>query len=260
MPQRAPTLAADGRPFQSPDVMAPHWQAILCDLDGCLISGEVALPGVQAFCRSIGERLWIVSNNSTDSPASLGARLRDLGLPIADERLILAGAEAVRALSQRAPAAPVALFASPTLIAYAERLGLEVSEQEPDTVLLCRDVGFDYAALRRILGLLEAGAELVVANPDVSHPSLAGTPVPETGALLAAIRSIRPRQRFHVIGKPEPHLFAIAMARAGTTADRALMIGDNEATDGAGADALGMAFLRVVPNLGLGHLLGDATC
>lgn len=240
--------------------MDPHWQAILCDLDGCLISGGMALPGVPAFCHLMGKRLWIVSNNSTDSPASLGARLRDLGLQVADERLILAGAEAVRALSQRSPETPVALFASQSLVAYAERLGLEISEQEPGTVLLCRDVSFDYAALQRILSLLEAGAELVVANPDVSHPSLTGPPVPETGALLAAIRSIRPRQRFQVIGKPEPHLFTIAMERAGTTADRSVMIGDSVTTDGAGAYALGIHFLQVVPNLGLGHLLGDATC
>ena len=255
--QPSPTPStAERRSSPLPNVMDPYWQAILCDLDGCLISGGEALPGVPAFCRALGERLWIVSNNSTDSPRTLGAQLRRLGLPVADERVILAGAEAVKSLAKQSPGAAVALFASPTLVAYAEQLGLAVTHDRPDSVLLCRDKRFDYSALQRLLGFLDAGAALIVANPDVSHPSREGPPVPETGALLAAIRSIRPQQRFSMVGKPESHLFSVALAGAGTTAARAVMIGDNVTTDGAGAQALGIPFLHVAPNQGLAHLLG----
>ncbi|RCV87990.1 HAD-IIA family hydrolase [Billgrantia montanilacus] len=252
--------AADTPPSQHPDVTDPRWQAILCDLDGCLISGELPLPGTQALFQRLGDRLWIVSNNSTDTPASLGARLRGMGLAIADERLILAGVEAIDDLARHKPGSRVALFASQALVAHAESQGLKITQRCPQTVLLCRDTGFDYAALRRIIGYLEGGAKLLVANPDVSHPSLDGPPVPETGALLSAICSVLPRQDFRVIGKPERHLFDVALTRAGVHAGQAMMIGDNVMTDGAGAQALDIAFLEVMPNAGLGQILGGASC
>lgn len=51
------------------------YDAILCDLDGCLISGDRVLPGAGALLDLAGDRLVILSNNSTDTPATLSLRL-----------------------------------------------------------------------------------------------------------------------------------------------------------------------------------------
>ena len=93
-------------------------------------------------------------------------------------------------------------------------------------------------AFARALRQLQAGARLVVANPDTCHPSAEGDAVPETGALLAAIHAVLPDHPFESLGKPAPTLFDIALARAGLRASEAVMIGDNDATDGHGARAL----------------------
>jgi ribonucleotide monophosphatase NagD (HAD superfamily) len=73
--------------------------------------------------------------------------------------------------------------------------------------------------------------------------------VPETGALLAAVRAVAPRALEPlIVGKPQPLLFRAAMARAGLEEPaRAVMIGDNPATDVAGAAALGMRSVLVGP-------------
>ncbi|HSH46965.1 MAG TPA: hypothetical protein VK991_00005, partial [Halomonas sp.] len=64
-----PTLSVNTnveRPLPLGTITDTTWRAILCDLDGCLISGDTLLSGVQVFTRQVHDRLWIVSNNSTD--------------------------------------------------------------------------------------------------------------------------------------------------------------------------------------------------
>ncbi len=81
-----------------------------------------------------------------------------------------------------------------------------------------------------------------MANPDLTHPETHGNVAPETGALLAALNAcVAPhRLEAEVIGKPFPRLFQRAIAALGATPEATVMIGDNPATDMAGAAALGM--------------------
>ncbi len=230
-------------------------KAILCDLDGCLICGERVLPGIPAFIADYRDRLWIVSNNSTDTPESLSLRLERLGLAVSAKRIILAGAETLRRLAHEEPARAIALHATPVMAAFAEGIGLRLTNDDPDTIVLCRDTAMTYASLAMALRQLQAGARLVVANPDTHHPSAEGYAVPETGALLAAIHAVLPDHPFESLGKPAPTLFDIALARAGSRASDAVMIGDNDATDGRGARALGIAFIQVDPAQGAAAIM-----
>src|SRR5262245_42331458 len=85
---------------------------VLCDLDSCLIAGDVVLAGARELLARAGDRLWIVSNNSTDTPATLAARLERLGLSVREDRIVLAGATAVEHLAQRNPGARTAVYGS----------------------------------------------------------------------------------------------------------------------------------------------------
>ncbi|MFN3273220.1 MAG: HAD-IIA family hydrolase [Paracoccus sp. (in: a-proteobacteria)] len=238
------------------------YDAFLCDLDGCLISGSVVLPGAQELLDYAGDRLIILSNNSTDTPDTLSARLNMLGLRAPAARIVLAGTAALDHLAQL-PDMRLRLYGSDALRSYAERLGLSLEDHDPTHVLLTRDEGYDYNDLRDTLGLLVNGARLFIANPDESHPGADGAPVPETGSLLAAILSILPDLPYTVIGKPEAGLYLAALARLPDTLRRVLAIGDNPKTDAAGARRLGLDCALVGPRHGtwsdLGHLLGAGT-
>jgi Haloacid dehalogenase-like hydrolase len=67
-----------------------RYRGLLCDLDGCLVMGGKVLPGARELVAYARERLIVVSNNSTDTPATLAAKLDRLNLPIAPERIVLA--------------------------------------------------------------------------------------------------------------------------------------------------------------------------
>ena len=156
--------------------------------------------------------------------------------------MVLAG---VAALEGLAPGTRVWVVGAGATVAYAEALGLVPDTDAPEVVVLTRDTGFTYQRLQQVLAHLHRGARLVAANGDATHPGADGVPVPETGALLSAIHTCMPGLEVEVLGKPYPSLFKAALTRLSATADQAVMIGDNPATDGAGAKAAGVDFIQI---------------
>ncbi len=169
-----------------------RFKAILCDVDGCLIAGDAALPGAAELVSRFGDRLIAVSNNSTDTSETLEVRLARLGLAIPAERIVLAGATAIDDIALISPGAKLALFGSQALADHALSTGLVLVEDDADFALLTRDVNFSYERLVRLLRLIRAGTKLVVANVDATHPDSDGGLVPETGALFGAVRTCLP--------------------------------------------------------------------
>lgn len=219
--------------------------AVLCDLDGCLIAGGRALHGAARLVAACGSRLWIVSNNSTDTAASLSRRLAGLGLDVAPDHILLAGEETLRAIARRQPGARIALYAAPPLQALAEDLGLVRDEERPEVALLGRDPGLTLDRLARLAALVHRAVPLFLTNPDPSHPAADGTPVPETGALYAALAAIVPGRAPDCLGKPAPDLLRIALHRAGVAPGDAVCLGDTPETDGEAARAAGVPFIRI---------------
>lgn len=239
-----PLSAFDHAPAAARERIA-RARAVLCDLDGCLAESNLPLPGAAAFARHLGERLYIVSNNSTHDPLGLSQELALQGLEVPPHRIVLAGPLAVETIARRRPGCRVLIAGGAVLRARARSLGLTPAWRDVDAVLLARDTGFTYERLEAIVGALAAGADLYAVNPDVSHPGRHGRIVPETGALLAAVRACLPEVHCTVIGKPRPALYVEALRRAGCTADQAIMIGDSPSTGISGARLLGMDALLV---------------
>ena len=217
----------------------------LIDLDGTLISAGAALPDAARLLKRVAGRFRIVSNNAEHTPRQLAGLLRSLDLPVAEELIILAGTAAIDIVAHQYPGASVLLLGSPALAAYARAKGLCVNTNAPDLVLVMRDRRFNYRRLAAASEAIFAGAGLVIAAPDGSHPGLNGCPVPETGAIAAAILACTGLKTYTVIGKPEKTLFELGCLDLGVNPSQAVMIGDNPDTDGLGAARAGMRFIRV---------------
>ncbi|MEL6521695.1 MAG: HAD hydrolase-like protein [Pseudomonadota bacterium] len=220
---------------------------VLADLDGCLMSGGRAYKDAPEFVDACKDRLWIVSNNSTHTAQALAPVLDGQGLTVDADRILLAGEQTLHHLARTcAPGHRLALFASDMLHDKARELGLAISESDAEIALLCRDLSFAIPDLEKLTALIDAGAQLWVSNTDLNHPSHDGRPVPETGALLAALRAVAGPVPFASIGKPNPHMVRIVTERTRIAAHDAVFVGDTAATDGALAKAAGMPFLHIV--------------
>lgn len=221
-------------------------QGILLDWDGCVALGNRPLDAAVQLIAANLSRVVIVSNNSTHLPADFEQTLAAAGVTLPPGRVLLAGDEALRrALAQGAER--VLVLGEGRMKAHGRNLGLNLVQDEADLVVLLRDTRFSYAKLDRAVNCLARGARLIVANPDDTHPGPMGRIVPETGALLAAILACLGSGEidFEVVGKPAAHLFEAACRGLDAAPGQAVMIGDNAATDIAGASALGMKSILV---------------
>ena len=224
-----------------------EYDGYLVDLDGTLVSAGKVLPGAKWLVDSLADKMMIVSNDAEHTPEELSHKLSAIGLSVAPHAIVLAGATAIDEMARIAPGARVMMLTSASLARYARLKGLRPSNAHCDFVLVGRDRRLSYARLARAARAVAERVPMWMACPDTSHRGPSGEPVPETGAIAAAVMAVAGVSTCHVVGKPQPTLFEIACRRFGTQPDRMLMIGDNPATDGQGAAALDMDFLEVRP-------------
>lgn len=236
-----PTPASSG---DAVEVLKPS-ERLIIDLDGTLVCGGKAIQGAVELTDRLAGRFIIVSNNSRDRAGQMSARLARLGILVSPDRIVLAGEEAVRFTALRYPGARCLIAASGGLRRFALSLGLTVVQSAAEVVILGRDTDFSYEKLVRVTNEVRAGAVLIAANPDPTHPDLDGRITPETGALLAAVTRASGVEPHHVIGKPEPLLFEIALQRLGVSTDAAIVIGDNPLTDVLGAQRAGLRAILI---------------
>lgn len=219
--------------------------SFIIDLDGTLSVGDGLTRGATRLIAATGGAYVVLSNNSSHDPEGLARELAERGLVLAPERIVLAGAAAVRLLAAERPRCRVMLVGSRPIANLAAREGLQLTDDDPQVVLLARDEQFSYEKLSGAANAILRGAELVVTNTDRTHPGPGGGVVPETGALLAALQACCGPVPFRTIGKPGRALFDEALRILGTAPASTWVIGDNPDTDGAGAARLGMPFLLV---------------
>jgi len=224
-------------------------RAILFDWDGCLANGEVLLPGAREVLQSVSNRSYILSNNSTSHPGDLASILERAGIELSAYNILLAGHQTLIEQAIRLPGRPIHLIAAPQMIAFATTLGISLDQEGAETMVILRDTGFTFEALTRAVNAARSCRKIILSNQDLTHPGPGNMLQPETGALFAAIQACLGDHApaVEVVGKPSPGLFRIALQRAGIDAADAVMIGDNPATDGAGAAACGIPFIQVHP-------------
>lgn len=225
----------------------------LIDLDGTLASGNQLLPGAARLLAEVAGRFAIVSNDSEHTPQQLARRFREWCIQIPPERIVLAGVAALEVARLSLPQSRMLLLGSPALKRMASNMGFELVDRDADILVIARDRQFSYAKLQAAARAAKDGAEIILACPDFSHPGADGYPVPEAGALAAALFAVTGPLPYRIIGKPGPALFDQASRQIGVDAKKCVVIGDNPLTDGAGAAALGIPFWQVVtgklPNL-----------
>ncbi|MEQ8936598.1 MAG: hypothetical protein RIE56_12490, partial [Amphiplicatus sp.] len=185
-------------------------EGVLIDWDGCLAFGNRISPEAKRFLIAQRDRTAIISNNSTELPEDFAQWLAEEGVRPQVRRIILAGAETIRQLAATSRDRKILLFASERLRAYARGLGLSLAKTDASQVALLRDTHFSYAKLARAVAAIENGAGLIVSNGDAAHPGRE-TRIPETGALLAALKTAASMDddAIEIIGKPAPLLFEL---------------------------------------------------
>lgn len=229
-------------------------KGFMFDLDGCIYSGNRLYPGVPELLDLLlatGKKIMFVSNNSTDRAEKIRSKLIDMGLPAEDSMILVATELVGNYLHERYGSLRVTVVGSRDLKAALKKSGHEtvsLDSMEPiDAVVVGRDTEFTYQKLEHCGRHLARGARLIAANLDLYHPGENGNLVPETGSLVAAIRSVA-NTNAEVVGKPTAYPFNRALALNGFTPSECVMIGDNLFTDIQGGLNAGMLTVWISHN------------
>lgn len=217
---------------------------LLLDMDGVLYHGERAIEDAPAFLRAVSHRSYaFITNNPILPPAAVADKLARLGFDRPDERRIVTSAEATAAwLQKEQPGFRYFAVGADGLHRALREHGVEDAENA-DFVVTGEGPGLDFETLTTGINLiLKKGARLVATNPDTTVDATRNGEhivVPGGGALVAPFAAATGAEPV-IIGKPNPLLYEMAMARLGCEPHECLMIGDRPDTDIAGAARLGM--------------------
>jgi HAD superfamily hydrolase (TIGR01450 family) len=233
---------------------------LLVDLDGVVYRGAEPVPGVTdvlADRAARGDRVVYATNNSQVYRADYVARLRSMGAPVEPDRVVSsARATAIHIATEEPSIRRVLALGAAGLEHELRDVGLDVvtaghaatrmsqegidgaiAAGDPDAVVVGLDPQLTYLRLAAAADCIRAGARFIATNRDPVYPTERGLR-PGAGSVVAALEATTGMVPLS-IGKPELHLFRIALAAGGADPREAVVIGDGVLTDIAGARALG---------------------
>ena len=243
--------------------LADRFDGLLIDLDGVVWIGREPVPGSPEALQALlaaGKRIVFVTNNPGRPPAAYAERLGELGVEVGAEQIVTAGMVAARLAGEAAGVGGTAfVIGAPALKEMVAATGARVLEGEEawdaSVVVVSGHRGFDYGELLAAKRALERGAALFATSHDPTMPYPGGE-LPGTGAILAAVETASGR-RAEIAGKPERHLFEMAMETLACSFPahsnekeqakaRVAMVGDRVSSDIAGGKAAGLETVLVL--------------
>ena len=206
----------------------------LLDMDGTIYLDEQLFDGTLDFLahvKAIGGRAMYLTNNSSKSVKSYVDKLSRLGIAACEEDFLTSVNATVLHL-QKQSYHKIYAFGTASFKSQLKEGGLPVTDRlEEDIDCLC--MGFDteltFQKLEDACILLNRGVDFVATNPDWVCPTWYGS-VPDCGSVSEMLfRATGRRPRF--IGKPQPDMVNLAVAKSGFSKDRAILLGDRLYTD-----------------------------
>jgi glycerol-1-phosphatase len=244
--------------------LADQFDGFLIDLDGVVWIGREPVPGAPEALRALlaaDKQLVFVTNNPARPPAAYAEQLREMGVDVEAERIVTAGATAAHLAADAAgPDGSAFVISRKPLKEMVAAAGVTVLEGEAgrdaSVVVVSGHREFDYAALLTAKRALDRGAALIATSRDPTMP-MPGGEWPGTGAILAAVETASGRVA-EIAGKPERHLFEMALERLGHSSKpthslgeeprnkRVAMVGDRVSSDIEGGRRAGLATVLVL--------------
>ncbi|HEY7470347.1 MAG TPA: HAD-IIA family hydrolase [Acidimicrobiia bacterium] len=203
---------------------------VICDIDGVVYRGDRLLPGSDLALRRVldaGIGLWFATNNSTQSPAKVSAKIsRITGVEIPPESIVTSSQAAVTMLG--GDVGPVMVLGSEGIHAALSEVGIESTDdpRQASALLVGLDWDLDYDRLTRAADAVRFGARFIATNTDPTFPIADGL-LPGGGACVAAVQAttgVAPE----IAGKPHQPMRDLLRAKG---IGAAWVIGDRLDTD-----------------------------
>ena len=234
--------------------LTSRYGAIVCDLDGVVYRGPVAVPHAVEALTDLDLPVIYATNNASRTPEDVALHLRELGVVCEPDAVATSSQAGVWVLAHRLPSGSAVLAIGGVGVATALREGgfvpvLPAQRREADLAVAAVLQGYGPAVTAADLGesayAVQGGALWVATNMDATLPTERGI-APGNGSLVGAVQNAVGRAPDLVAGKPAPPLYLLCADRLALDPRRVLAVGDRLDTDIEGAVAAGMDSLLVL--------------
>jgi 4-nitrophenyl phosphatase len=236
-------------------------RAVVLDMDGVLWRGESPLLGLNSLFEFFAVRdmpFILATNNSTNTVEAYVRKLARLGVQASPANIVTSAVATAEYLKVHYNSGlRVHIVGEAGLHQIMLDAGFIPVMADADVVVVGMDRDVTYEKLRRATYLIRDGARFIGTNGDLTFPMPDGGIAPGAGSILAALQASTGQIPF-VIGKPEPVMFEMALARLGVDACHALMVGDRLETDILGAQRAGLKTALVMTGVTTREILSGS--
>ncbi len=234
---------------QSSAAFLKEIKSIMIDIDGTLLKGENALPGMVEFFNFLQEQqihFQVATNNATQTRIAYQKLLSTLGAPLSVENVLTCATVTALYLQEKYPGGSVYMIGQSGLKKALQDAGMHIIRAmngKVAAVVVGGDYRLTYDKLKYASLHIQQGAEFIGTNPDLLYPTPEGL-VPECGMTLVALETATNVKPI-IMGKPHRPLFELGMKKMGASPQTTAMLGDRLETDIQGGQRAGMRTILV---------------
>ena len=223
-------------------------KCFLLDMDGTFYLGDRLIDGSLDFLAALertGRTARFLTNNSSKSASVYEKKLELMGVDARYRDVITSGHAAAHYCLEHFPGKRCYLLGNPMLREELLSMGMTLTEEDADYVLVAFDTTLDYAKMCRVCDYIRAGKPYIATHPDFNCPTETGF-IPDMGAIMAFIEASTGRKADVILGKPHRGIVEEALRRTGFALNEMAMVGDRLYTDVATGVNHGMTGILVL--------------
>ena len=204
----------------------------IIDMDGTFYLGDNMIPGSDEFIKRVketGRDFCFFTNNSSNSVRLCCDRLKKIGFPVPDEKVVLSSDVAVDYINRNYCGKKVYLLGNKNLYYCFINGGINLCDEDPDVVVLGFDTDLTYERINKACNYIARGAVYIATHPDVNCPTKDGF-MPDTGAMIELFAASTGKRPI-IVGKPMLHTVEYIAKLLDCNADELAFVGDRLETD-----------------------------
>ena len=213
-------------------------KCFILDMDGTSYLGNELFSFTKDFLKKVeetGREYYFFTNNSSKSQQDYIEKLERFGIRIKSQQMMTSTHVISRYLKQHYEGKSVYVVGTQSLIREFQYFGINVTEEDPDIVVLGFDTTLTYEKLSKACHYIRNGCTYFGINPDWNCPIEGGAFIPDCGSMAKLIEASTGRFP-EFFGKPSKHTLDYIIQETGYEPDEIAIVGDRLYTDIAVAD------------------------
>ncbi len=223
-------------------------KCFILDMDGTIYLGNELFPFTKDFLKKVeetGREYYFFTNNSSKSQQAYIEKLARLGIPIKKEQMMISSHVIIKYLKEYYDKKSIYVVGTPSLIQEFESFDMNLTEEDPDIVVLGFDTTLTYEKLFKACHYIRNGCTYFGINPDWNCPMEGGTFIPDCGSMAKLIEASTGKFP-EFFGKPSKHTLDYIIKETGYQPEEIAIVGDRLYTDIAVADGSDVTSILVL--------------